>query len=186
MAHVADVAAFVDRAPDRLALLGAPATEAETDYGWIEPGDLLDATGGTAVFEVRRFHEKPTPDVARALLARGWLWNTFVCVARAATLIAAGAKRLPDLHERLSALRAVPADQQERALHDAYAEAPAHSFSRTVLEAYPRLAVSKLPVAWSDVGTPARLLAALGALGIRPSWASRSAPPARRASGGNR
>jgi Nucleotidyl transferase len=41
MAHVAEVAAWVEKNPDRLVLLGAQPTSPEVEYGWIEPGEGL-------------------------------------------------------------------------------------------------------------------------------------------------
>ena len=38
MSHVANVAADVQRKPDRVVLFGATANEPDTEYGWIEPG----------------------------------------------------------------------------------------------------------------------------------------------------
>jgi hypothetical protein len=57
------------------------------------------------------------------------------------------------------------------ALRQAYALAPAASFSRAVLGPCPsNLAVSRLPtgVNWSDLGTPDRVVQSLRAAGLRP------------------
>ena len=60
-------------------LLGALPRGPQTEYGWIELGP---SSGGadSASFHVRRFCEKPSFHVARQLLERGALWNTFVMV----------------------------------------------------------------------------------------------------------
>jgi mannose-1-phosphate guanylyltransferase len=55
MAHVAEVVAFVDRQRDRVILLGARATEPDTEYGWIEPGDAVGATASGPICRVTRF-----------------------------------------------------------------------------------------------------------------------------------
>src|SRR5262245_32751965 len=73
-----ELAGFGDENPTRIVLLGVPATDLETEYGWIEPGPLFGQAGGMPVREVRRFVEKPSPEVARACLAGGAAWNTFV------------------------------------------------------------------------------------------------------------
>jgi mannose-1-phosphate guanylyltransferase len=101
MAQVAEAAAFVDENPGRIVLLGAEATDAETEYGWIEPGLTLGRAGDSPVRAVRRFVEKPSPEVARACLAAGGCWNTFVFVAKARTLVEAGRRCVPRIHSRL-------------------------------------------------------------------------------------
>src|SRR3972149_2659550 len=44
--------------------------------------------GGTALYRVRRFWEKPAPALARDLFARGCLWNSLIVVARVPALLA--------------------------------------------------------------------------------------------------
>jgi mannose-1-phosphate guanylyltransferase len=122
---------------------------------------------------VTRFHEKPTPQAAADYLAQEWLWNTFVMVAKASTLVSAADVLLPGLHRRLTAVTPFLGTWREAwALEQAYASLPRHNFSETVLQAgLPFLAVSALPpLTWSDLGTPQRLLKLLRDLGIPPAW----------------
>jgi len=91
----------------------------------------------------------------------------------AATLIDAGRRCLPSLHEQLARLTAFLGTEHERwALRQAYELAPQANFSRAVLERLPRtLAVMRLSgVAWRDLGTPRRLMQTLNELGLRPDW----------------
>jgi mannose-1-phosphate guanylyltransferase len=136
MAHVEEVMAFVDRHPEWLVLLAAQASEPETEYGWIEPGEALEPTTGGLICRARRFREKPRVEAARAFLARGWLWNTFVFAAKVSTLIEAGRRFLPELHELLAATAAFAGTKRERwAIEQAYARAPVRNFSRSILQA---------------------------------------------------
>jgi mannose-1-phosphate guanylyltransferase len=169
MEHVGELASFVEREPGRIVLLGAPPTQPETEYGWIEPGAAVGRTGQGAVHAVRRFWEKPSKEAAEALLRRGSLWNTFVFSARAATVLSAGREGAPALHDRLEPLRKFTGSEHERwAVRHAYALAPNVDFSRSVLEACPqRLAVSKLPgLTWCDLGSPERVVRMLTRLGV--------------------
>ncbi len=173
MAHVRAVAAFVKRRPEWIVVLGARPTEAETEYGWIEPGATLGRVGGEPISRVRRFWEKPSPEIARTALAVGCLWNTFVVVAKTATLLAEGRRALPQLSDRLSAIAPVAgSDRGAAEITRAYSLMSTANFSRAILEASPgRLAVSRLPrLTWSDWGTPARVLQSLRKAGIQPSW----------------
>ena len=97
-AFVRAVAGAVDAlaaAPQRVILLGIEAASPETEYGWIEPADRTGES--ESVLPIRRFWEKPAPELAASLLSRGCLWNSFVMVGRVPAfidLIAAGAPEL--------------------------------------------------------------------------------------------
>jgi len=173
MDHVAQVAGAVRRGGEGIALLGATPTAAETEYGWIESGEALDGAGPVPLHRVRRFWEKPSPETARACLGKGCLWNTLVLVAATPTLIEAGRRYLPRLHERLAGIAPfIGTEDEEWAIQQAYALAPRANFSRSVLEPCPPfLAVSRLPaLTWYDWGTPERVVTSLRRLGIEPDW----------------
>jgi mannose-1-phosphate guanylyltransferase len=172
--HVSDDAAFmahVDAAFDAVAaeadlvvLLGIAADAAETEYGWIEPGEPLLTGLPEPLFRVRRFWEKPSLTVARALLAKECLWNSFVMVGRISTLVSMMRAAIPGVCEAFEPLRAVvgtPAEAQ--VAREVYARMPARDFSREVLAPRPpNLAV--LPVRgveWTDLGDPRRAVMAL-------------------------
>src|SRR5919198_622349 len=133
MDRVAEAAAFVERQPERILLLGAQPTDAETEYGWIETGEIIGWTRSSAVRMVERFVEKPPTDRAQACLARGDLWNPFVFVAKASTLIDAGRQFLWSVHEPLA--RAAPlVDGSAAVVRRAYRSLPNANFSSAVLQ----------------------------------------------------
>jgi mannose-1-phosphate guanylyltransferase len=174
MRHVATVAQFVAHpAGSPPALLGAAPTRPERDYGWIEPGVPGGRVGAQPVWRVRRFVEKPSEEVARVCLARGFLWNTSVLVGQTEALIQLGVRLLPGLAGPLreAALR-MEIEPGEVALRQAYAAATPADFSRHVLERWPwSFAVSRMPpVGWSDWGTPQRVADSLREAGVRPPW----------------
>jgi mannose-1-phosphate guanylyltransferase len=173
MARVGEAAALVEGDRRWIALLGARPTSADTQYGWIEPGPLLGGTGPEGPRRVRRFWEKPPAEVAAQCLQAGCLWNTFVFVGTAETVQAAGGRAVPGLEQRLRRAEAWAGTEHEPwALRQAYALASPADFSRDVLELLPSpLSVVPLPqVLWSDLGTPARVIALLRQLGLQPPW----------------
>jgi len=176
MAHIADAVEFLeDRHPERIVLLGAQPSEAETDYGWIELDEPVARSGRSPMYRVRSFSEKPSQATADLLFGCGALWNTFVFAGRAAALVEAGRACLPSLHERLARLDSFLGTEHERwALGQAYELAQRASFSRAILERCPdKLAVMRLSgVSWCDLGTPERVARTLDGLGIRPEWAA--------------
>jgi len=173
MAHVAKVGAWVARHPDRLVLLGAHPSDPEVEYGWIEPGALLDEAPCGPIREIRRFWEKPSEATTRTCLETGCLWNTLVVVAKVASLIEAGQQRLPDLNDRLARIAPFAGTPEEPwAVRQAYSLMPRANFSRAILEPCPSfLAVSTLPrLTWSDLGTPRRVFDLLRRVPVRPAW----------------
>jgi len=163
--------------PDRVVLLGVEADEPETEYGWIERGEPLTVEG-EPVFSIRGFWEKPSPGLARSLITRGGLWNTFVMVGRIAAfvdLIAAGA---PALVRAFEPLRRARGSSREAAVATrVYATLPVVNFSDRVLVPAPgRLGVIRVKgVQWSDWGNADRVLATIRRTGWRPRWLDR--PP---------
>jgi mannose-1-phosphate guanylyltransferase len=174
MVHVAEAAEQAQEHPAWLVLLGAPPTEPDTDYGWIEPGEPLPWAGRSALYRVRSFLEKPTGGQAHQLFARGCLWNTFVFAAGLDALIEAGREGVPLLHDRLLRLAVFAGTRREPwALAQAYQLSPRAEFSRSVLETSSRpLAVASIePYTWCDLGTPERVARSLGTLGApSASW----------------
>jgi hypothetical protein len=180
MAHVAEVAAWVEKNPDRLVLLGAQPTSPEVEYGWIEPGEGLGELSSGPVRAVRQFWEKPAVARARACMTAGHLWNTSIIVGKVATLVQTGCQALPELSDRLARIEPfVGTPEEPDAVRQAFELMPKVNFSRAVLEACPEaLSVSRLPrIVWSDLGSPHRVMEALTRMRIRPEWARSLAPP---------
>lgn len=171
--HVRAVATFVARRPERIVLVGAVPDEPETEYGWIEPAETIGAAGPVEIRGVGKFVEKPSLDRARACFAAGALWNTFVVIARAATLVEAARQLLPELHDELAA--AVPfvgTRLERRVLRRAYRAVSSQSFSGAFLErCAPVLGVSTLSgTTWCDWGSPRRVIHTLRRTGTTPRW----------------
>jgi mannose-1-phosphate guanylyltransferase len=159
--------------PRLVVLLGIEATSPETEYGWIEFEDRPLPLEGEPVFPVRRFREKPAPAVARSLLARGCLWNSFVMMGRVTAFLDLLAAGTPGLLRAFAPIRrALGSPREAEAVARVYAALPAVSFSDQVLvPAARRLGVVRLKaVQWSDLGSAARLLSTIHRTGRRPGW----------------
>ncbi len=76
--------------------------QAEEGYGWIEPSAIDD---GRTTRGVQRFWEKPDAATTHALLSRGALWNTFVCVAWAPTVWNMVRQVAPDVDVAFAGIR---------------------------------------------------------------------------------
>ncbi len=170
MAHVRAAFEAVRIHPELVILLGISPAYPETAYGWIEPDQPIFGNGQPAFFRVRRFWEKPKPVLARTLLAEGCLWNSFVMVARGATLLALIESAAPDLyHTFLGLWPSLNTHDEEAAVEAIYAGLPSTNFSEQVLASRPEdLAVLPVDgVQWSDLGEPGRVLSVLARHGVR-------------------
>jgi mannose-1-phosphate guanylyltransferase len=168
---------FAEKEPDSVILLGAGAERPETEYGWIEPGSATQPGFGHEFTPVRRFWEKPPLETAKALLAQGCLWNTFVMVGSAAGFLEMIRHTAPVLFETFeAAFPKVKPEYEERKMQAIYDDlnqfAPA-DFSRQVLAVSTErlLVVSCGEVGWSDLGEPGRFITALTGKGDENPWA---------------
>jgi mannose-1-phosphate guanylyltransferase len=130
---------------------------AEEGYGWIEPEG---AESGWATRAVQRFWEKPSLPCAQALLARGALWNTFVCVARAATVWEMTRQTATELYDSFMVIRrALAHPYAAQVTESVYRLLPPVNFSTGICERLPaRLRVLPVPeVGWSDWGSVERI-----------------------------
>jgi mannose-1-phosphate guanylyltransferase len=155
----------VERFPHDFVLLGIAPDIAEEGYGWIEPSTTED---GRAARGVQRFWEKPDPATMRALLSRGALWNTFVCVAWAPTIWDMVRCVAPDVDAAFADIRhAVGTRAETEVVARVYASLRCLNFSSGVCETLvSRLRVLPVPdVGWSDWGSVQRICDSLARMG---------------------
>jgi mannose-1-phosphate guanylyltransferase len=157
--------------PDTLVVLGVKAERAEVDYGWIEPSTRFGSRFTNALLRVSRFWEKPSHPTARALLARGCLWNTFVMIGRASIFLAMLDNTVAPgvMRAFMAARRDVGQAQSLAAQDELWAGLTTGDFSRQVLSvSTENLAVLRVgDVGWSDLGTPERVRAVMARSGLR-------------------
>jgi mannose-1-phosphate guanylyltransferase len=150
----------LDRNADRPVLLGLQPDEVDTDLGYVLPGDP-DPLGG---YSVARFIEKPGYSVAREIIDAGGLWNTFIMVASARTLLDLFMPRYAALvmEMQVGLAKGQTAGSPTGswpALLSLYDRLPELDFSRDLLEGRAAdLCVLRVPpCGWSDLGTPRRV-----------------------------
>lgn len=149
--------------PDHVIVIGAEANYPETEYGWIEPSNLQR---GLKPARVRRFWEKPAPQMASDLLRRGCLWNTFVTIGRVAAIVDLLCDAAPNT------MLALSAGVRTNDLESCYRSVPPLDFSRDVLASSPdRLLVLRDHLSgWTDLGNPSRVFDTLSREKIKPAW----------------
>ena len=156
-----------------LILLGAPAKDPETDYGWIQPGVHLAWISGYRLRIAQKFMEKPNIDICRQAMAKGSLWNNMILTSRLALLWDLGCRYLPEmmcLLERFA--RFIGTSEEEARLDALYGDLAFHDFSSDLLQNVPsQIAVLELNgVLWSDWGKSERIVESLQAIGKTPAF----------------
>jgi mannose-1-phosphate guanylyltransferase len=136
---------------DRVMTLGVKPRWAETGYGYLELGDVLDPKSG--VRRVARFTEKPSPETAERFVASGdYLWNAGIFVFRGERLL-----QLLEEHEPAIARGLRSIDHEPEQIDEFYAALPKISIDYAVMERCPDLATLPLDCGWSDLGSWAAL-----------------------------
>ena len=120
--------------PETVVLLGITPSGAEVEYGWIEPHESILSSMPRSITRVQRFWEKPAADVARNLMDRGCLWNSFVMVGRVDALLKMTKQASPELYglfaENASAFGTTI---EPNAVRKVYSRIPEVNFSHDVL-----------------------------------------------------
>jgi mannose-1-phosphate guanylyltransferase len=167
------VSAALDMArnPGSLVVLGIPPTRPETGYGYIERGDASRNSRGVIAYDVRRFAEKPAPELAREYVAsKKYFWNAGMFFWRVSTYLENLQRFLPATHDSLLALgRVIGKPGYSRALRRIYPKLQNISVDYAVMEpatqstGSSRVFVIPAEVGWSDIGSWAAVYELLAA-----------------------
>lgn len=133
---------------------GMQPTAAETGYGYIEKGEVLEEHAGA--FRIARFIEKPDAEAAATLVADGRnFWNSGMFVATARTMLSEMERLAPDVARAVRV--AFDARQPDldfiRLDAEGFKEAPNISIDYAIAEKTDRAAVVPAALGWSDVGS---------------------------------
>jgi len=174
MSHVDVALDAVEVQPETVLLLGITPTTPETEYGWIEPQPSILCHAQKSITRVKKFWEKPAAKLAKTLLDRGCLWNSFVMVGTAAAILKLTRAAMPELYAAFEAT--VPTFEtanEAEALAELYAHIDESNFSHEVLAARPEdlMVMRVADVGWSDLGEPNRVLSTLARIGMQSELA---------------
>ena len=132
---------------DRLLLtVAAPPDRPETGYGYIRPGEALEAPEGHRAYRVGAFVEKPGPAAAARYVQEGYRWNTGIFVWGAGVFLREVERCAPEV------ARALP--RLEQGDTGAFFEETGRiSVDEAVLERSGRVACLDAGFRWDDVGS---------------------------------
>jgi mannose-1-phosphate guanylyltransferase len=138
-----------------LVTIGIQPTWACPGFGYIEQGEphaLAGAEVGPAVFEVKRFREKPSADLAEQFLQQGhFRWNAGMFIWTIPAIIAAFRRQAPELGEFVDRLHA--GEDFASLLRDAFPQLPKISIDYAIMEKAPRVLTVESAFDWDDVGS---------------------------------
>ncbi len=142
---------------EQILLLGITPDDTDPELGYIMPGLVREGAPSSVI----RFVEKPDLASARDLINAGALWNAFIMMASAATLLQVISRRFPQTVAgmRKAVAHDIDFPNEPDATAVLYKTLPNIDFSRQIL-AGEEAALCVLPVdpcGWSDLGTPKRL-----------------------------
>jgi mannose-1-phosphate guanylyltransferase len=168
---------LVTRWPEKIVVLGIRPEQPDPGFGYIMPDDpLCDEAVGPSAFHVRSFQEKPGPEMARILISRGGLWNSFVMVFQVARMLDLVSRVKPVEIERMRGVFSDPIASAR-----AYTTLVPWNFSNQLLACIPEhLVVLRVDgVSWSDWGTPEAIRRTVLASQLPAPWlVHRSEPSA--------
>lgn len=139
-------------ADNSLITIGITPSRAETGYGYIEVGDVIQRKGDLQAMRVAGFKEKPEPRQAQVYYyGRKHLWNAGIFVWSVAAIWRTLEELAPVHFAALQKCRQHPGDLELR--RQAYNEVPDISIDFGVLEKADNVVTIKADLVWDDVGS---------------------------------
>lgn len=140
---------------DGLVTVGIQPTWPCPSYGYIERGDaavFANCKAEHQAYEVRRFREKPNPELAEEFLRHGgFSWNAGMFVWKVPAVSGQLAKHAPELAEFINALRT--ADDPLACIAERFPQLPARSIDYALMEKADRILNIEASFDWDDVGS---------------------------------
>lgn len=145
---------LVDEDPTLFVTLGVKPTRAETGYGYIERGEVLEPRDGIPLHRVVQFREKPDRATAEAFVASGnFVWNAGVFVWKARAIREALETHRPALAAALGRVaRSLGTPSESRCIADEYPRMERIPIDKAVMERASNVKVLEVGYEWSDVG----------------------------------
>ncbi|MDB6175776.1 MAG: nucleotidyl transferase [Chthoniobacteraceae bacterium] len=149
------VAAAAARQSGDLVTIGIKPSWACPGFGYIEQGAKLlleDAPSTPAVYEVARFREKPSVELAESFLLQGnFRWNAGMFIWTIPAIYSALEKHVPALADFVGEVRGT--SDFPSLLRDVFPTLPKISIDYAVLEKASRVLMVEAAFDWDDVGS---------------------------------
>ncbi len=137
-------------------IIEVPATEPNTNYGYVRIGEKIDDTNGCEVYSIKHFTEKPDYETAVQFVKSGnYLWNTGIYVFKATKMLDHFQKLQPEIYQKLQLIEDnYGSSKQEDFINRIYPTIEKISIDYAIMERVnPReIRILKANLGWSDVG----------------------------------
>lgn len=151
-AQLAQMALQFAEEKNALVTLGITPTYPNTGYGYIQYDQEAVAAN---VYKVKTFTEKPNLELAKTFIASGdFLWNAGIFVWKAAAVLHAFEKHLPEMYEVFAAeANLFDTEQEYEALVRIYPQCTNISIDYGIMEKAKNVYIIPASIGWSDLGT---------------------------------
>ncbi len=146
---------LVEQDPKRIVTFGIRPSYPAESFGYIQRGEAIAGTPGTATFQVDRFREKPDRKTAEEYLAAGtYYWNSGIFLWKASTILEAIAEFEPEMYVHLQNIaKGIGTSDFQRNFAEHFEKIQGKSIDFAVMERYRNVAVVEAPFSWDDVGS---------------------------------
>ena len=139
-----------------LVTIGLKPTWACPGFGYIELGERVQVEGlaedAPAVFNVKRFREKPAPELAQVFFEQGdYRWNAGMFAWSLPAVLRELSAQIPALADFVSQVRTAP--DFEATLAEKFPHLPKISIDYAIMENAHRVLVLEASFDWNDVGS---------------------------------
>lgn len=147
--------ALIEDDPTRIVTFGIRPSYAAESFGYIQRGRPIESNSTVDAFCVERFREKPDRATATQYLEAGtFFWNSGIFLWRAATILQALEKNVPEMHRHLRTIsEAIGGDAYESTLAEEFAAIRGQSIDFAVMEGYENVVMIEAPFVWDDLGS---------------------------------
>jgi mannose-1-phosphate guanylyltransferase len=139
-----------------LVTFGVKPSLPSEQYGYVRRGERLPGPpGAPPAFRLAQFKEKPSRAQAEEFIRSGeYYWNSGNFVWRAADILEAVRRHLPELHDGLEKIRpAIGTARQEQAVAREYPALTRISIDYGVMEKATNAAIVEMALVWDDLGS---------------------------------
>ncbi len=148
-------AAEIPAGKSYIVTLGIKPFFPSTGYGYIEQAHLLDKINDVAVYQVRRFIEKPDEDTAVQMVTQGgYSWNSGMFIWQVNRILQEFETHMPDLDRALSRIaQSIHSAEYRQNLSQIWQQVKKETIDYGVMEKTNQIAVIPVSMGWVDVGS---------------------------------
>lgn len=139
-----------------LVTLGITPTFPATGFGYIQKDEKLGSYNGLTAYHVKKFKEKPGPELAEQLVADGQhVWNSGMFIWQVDTVMEEMSRQMPDLHQKLEKISEPQSSASQRdRIETLWPTIEPQTIDYGIMENAQKVAViPAMDLGWHDVGS---------------------------------